>query len=177
MNNVNQNRQSTMGNAYNPSGTVGSRVNALDAALSEFYGYDDLDRLTSMKRGSVNNPDYQSWGLDGVGNWLTSTTGSTTDTKTFDTANQTATTTASIPPTYDAAGNMTLTPKPGNAAAGWTCVYDGWNRLVSASDGTTTVTYQYDGTGRLAVRSDGTTTERYSYSGQQLVQVYREKRG
>ena len=159
--------------AYNPSGTVQSRVNALDDALSEFYGYDDLDRLTSMKRGSVSNPDYQSWGLDGVGNWLTSTTGSTTDTKTFDPANQTATTTASIPPTYDAAGNMTLTPKPGNPAAGWTCVYDAWNRLVSASDGTTTVTYQYDGTGRLTVRSDGTTTERYSYSGQQLVQVYK----
>ena len=89
----------------------------MDAALSEFYGYDALDRLTSMNRGSVNNPDYQSWGLDGVSNWLTSTTGSTTDTKTFDKANQTATTTASIPPTYDAAGNMTLTPKPGNAAA------------------------------------------------------------
>jgi hypothetical protein len=48
----------------------------------------------------------------GVGNWFTSTTGTTTDTKTFDEANQALTATASVQPTYDAAGNATVTPKP-----------------------------------------------------------------
>ena len=141
--------------------------------MSEYYDYDGLDRLTSMKRGSENNPAYQSWGLDSVGNWLTSTTGTTTDTKTFNEANETQTTTTlvSITPSYDSAGNMTLTPKPGDETAGWTCQYDAWNRLTSASDGMTTVTYQYDGTGRRTVRIVGSTAEHYYYSGQQVVET------
>jgi RHS repeat-associated protein len=51
-------------------------------------------------------------------------------------------------------------------------VYDAWNRLVSTSDGTNTVTYQYDGTGRLIERTTGGVTEHDYYSGQQVVQVY-----
>ena len=52
-------------------------------------------------------------------------------------------------------------------------MYDAWDRLVSASDGTNAITYQYDGTGRLTERIvAGGTTEKYFYSGQQAVQIY-----
>jgi hypothetical protein len=39
-------------------------------------------------------------------NWITSTTGTTVDTKTFDEADKTLTASHSIDPTYDLAGNM-----------------------------------------------------------------------
>ena len=38
---------------------------------------------------------------------------------------------------YDAAGNMTTMPQPGNEATGLTCVYDAWNRLVEVENGST----------------------------------------
>ncbi len=40
-------------------------------------------------------------------------------------------------PGYDAAGNMTTMPQPGNEATGLTCVYDAWNRLVEVENGST----------------------------------------
>ena len=42
-----------------------------------------------------------------------------------------------VTPTYDLAGNMTTMPQPGNEAAGLTCQYDAWNRLITVSNGRT----------------------------------------
>ena len=95
-----------------------------------------------------------------------------TDTKTFNAANEDTSSTVSATSQYDAAGNAIVTPMPGSETIGLTCTYDAWNRLVSASDGTTTVTYQYDGTGRRTERTQGGTTEHDYYSGQQVIQVY-----
>ena len=95
-----------------------------------------------------------------------------TDTKTFNAANEDTSSTVSATSQYDAAGNAIVTPMPGSETIGLTCTYNAWNRLVSASDGTTTVTYQYDGTGRRTERTQGGTTEHDYYSGQQVIQVY-----
>jgi YD repeat-containing protein len=67
---------------------------------------------------------------------------------------------------------LTTTPKPGSeTTTGLTCVYDAWNRLVSASDGTTTVTYQYDGAGQKIERITGGTAEHYYYCNGEVVEV------
>jgi len=56
-----------------------------------------------------------------------------------------------LDPTYDAAGNMTGGPKPGDEGESGgtehTYVYDAWNRLVKVTDASddTLVEYQYDG--------------------------------
>jgi hypothetical protein len=77
---------------YDRVGNVAGKTNATDAALDEIYGYNNLDELTSVTR---NGSAYESWDLDSLGNWLTSTTGSTSDTKTFDPANEETGSTAS----------------------------------------------------------------------------------
>ncbi len=159
---------------FDRAGTVHSKSNFTDAALDEVYGYNALDELTSVTR---NGSAYELWTLDSLGNWLSSTTGGTTDTKTFDPANEETSSTASATSQYDAAGNATVTAEPSNQTTGLTCVYDAWNRLVSASDGTNTITYQYDGTGRLTERTTGGVTEHDYYSGQQVVQVYKYNGG
>jgi RHS repeat-associated protein len=57
------------------------------------------------------------------------------------------------PPTYDAAGNMTSIPIPSGLTSNYTAVYDAWNRLVSLSNGSTTVaTHSYDGLNRRIVK-------------------------
>ena len=68
-------------------------------------------------------------------------------------------------------------PSPYNPTSGLTCVYDAWNRLVSATDGTNAMTYQYDGTGRLTERIVGQhdPSDDY-YSGQQAIQVVHRTR-
>ena len=131
--------------------------------MTELYEYDDLDQLTTVK--DADNNVKQSWNLDSVGNWSSYTDGATTTTtKTFDAANQTDGF------GYDRAGNLT---SDGTHAY----VYDAWNRLVSVSDGATTVEYQYDGQGRRTERIVGATVEHDYYDGQQVIQVYTSSDG
>jgi RHS repeat-associated protein len=57
--------------------------------------------------------------------------------------------TAWADPVYDARGNMTTVPRPGDMTAVYTCTYDAWNRLVKVVAGQTTVAeYRYDGLNR-----------------------------
>ena len=130
--------------------------------------YDGLDRLTSAARG---NGSAQSWDLDSLGNWAGFTSNGGTQTRQADAANEITSASGWATPQYDAAGNMTVTPQPGNETTGLECTYDAWNRLVSSSDGTTTVTYQYDGQGRRIERIVGGAAEHYYYSGQQVVET------
>ena len=60
---------------YDREGNVHSKTNATDAALDEVYGYDGIDRLTSVKDSSGNVK--QSWDFDSLGNWLSFTDGAT----------------------------------------------------------------------------------------------------
>ena len=76
-----------------------------------------------------------------------------------------------VTPVYDAGGNMTTTPEPGNEGTAVGCVYDAWNRLVSATVGGTTVNYAYDGQGRMIDRTQGDVTTHYYYVGQQVIET------
>jgi RHS repeat-associated protein len=117
----------------------------------------------------------QQWALDPVGNWqrtLTDTSGNGsftansdfTDRRNANAVNEikggafdqqvessTITTPLDLDYTYDPAGNMTgrdkLVPGSPATAAGWTYVYDAWNRLVTVKDGADDVRahYAYNG--------------------------------
>ena len=51
------------------------QVSIVDGNSSLGYAYDDLNRLKTVQRGSTYpQPVVQSWGLDQLGNWLTTTT-------------------------------------------------------------------------------------------------------
>jgi YD repeat-containing protein len=155
------------------------RRNLVNPAFSELYGaggadpqtqYDGLDRLVGFQRGtlradnrSVASADStQSWQLDSLGNWSSTTTDGTTQARTHDEANEvTSIGGTSTTVDYDAAGNMTRIPVPGaETTAYYPGTYDAWNRLagVFRDDGNTAgqldsadtlvAAYRYDGLNR-----------------------------
>ncbi|MFT3784787.1 MAG: hypothetical protein QM770_01305 [Tepidisphaeraceae bacterium] len=119
----------------------------------------------TLSSGSITSSTYsQDWtGLDALGNWAGFSQDSNGDasggvlsqTRTHNAANEiTGITGGSWATTgYDAAGNMTSMPMAGNETVGITATYDAWNRMVSSTRGSNTVTYEYDGLGRLVGRS------------------------
>ena len=158
---------------YDRDGDALYRKDLVNAALSELYhansaasgddntGYDALGRLTGFVRGvlsasnnnagkldTVSSPtSRQSWSLDALGNWSSTTKNGATTTKTFNAANQAGTA------TFDNNGN-TLTD------SGKTYTYDAWNRLKSVRDssGTVVAGYAYDALDRRVVEVRGATT-------------------
>ncbi len=119
---------------------VTAKNNVLNSAYSETYCYDLLDRLTAVTRGGAA---YQSWNLDSQGNWSSSTTNGTTQTRTANAQNQITSVSGLLTPVYDSNGNMT-TDQNGNKLA-----YDAWNRLISVtnSSGQIIAAYTYDARG------------------------------
>lgn len=144
---------------YDRAGNAIARHDLVDAALSELYEYDPLDRLVSFQRGvlSASTPGgpldritsptlQQSWDLDALGNWSGTATGGATTNREFNVGNQTTSVSGGTAPTYDAVGNTTS--KDGHEYA-----YDAWGRLASvkAAGGSVLANYTYDALGRRAV--------------------------
>jgi RHS repeat-associated protein len=139
--------------------------------LDQAYTYDTLHRLMTSKVGTLSGTTIsgtpaseEDWSLDGIGNWagyVQNASGTTTlnQTRTASAANSISNVTASVgsswtTPSYDLAGNMTSIPIPSSPTSGFTASYDAWNRLISLTNGTTTVaTYAYDGLSRRIVKS------------------------
>ncbi len=154
---------------YDRNSNMTSRSNELHSALDETYSYDGLDRLSSMTRdGSA----YQSWTLDGTGNWTSFTDQGNTETRTHNEANEiTAIDSNSV--TYDEAGNLTQGPKPA-ASGDQVYVYDGWNRLIQVKEtgGSVIVTYEYDSRGNRIEKTVGSDTYDYFHNeASQVVEV------
>ncbi|HRJ79811.1 MAG TPA: RHS repeat-associated core domain-containing protein, partial [Planctomycetota bacterium] len=119
-------------------------INSGAGAFSELYhsngagnGYDDFDRLTEFRRGTLSDtnsdgvPDtvstttrQQAWTLDALGNWSSlQTNGGTAVNRTHNAQNQvTANGGGSL--TYDNNGNLKTGSGSGNT-------YDAWNRLYA----------------------------------------------
>ncbi len=86
----------------------------------------------------------QTWNMDALGNWSSSTTNGAAQTRSFNNQNQiTGISGTSATPTYDANGNMT-TDQNGNKL-----IYDAWNRLVAVQNpaGQTIAAYSYNALG------------------------------
>lgn len=138
--------------------------------LDQAYTYDTLHRLSTSQVGTLSGTtisgtpaSQEAWTLDGLGNWagyVTQASGTTilNQTRTTSPTNEISGVSASVGPTwttpaYDLAGNMMTIPIPTNLTSGCSAVYDAWNRLVSLSNGSTTVaTYSYDGLNRRIVK-------------------------
>ena len=146
---------------------------------------DDLNQLTDFARGvlsdsnsdgildTVTSPSRtQAWDLDAMGNWQSLSTNGAGQSRTHNAQNQ-VTGVGSASLTFDANGSMT-TDETGN-----TFVYDAWNRLVEAVDGSsvTQAEYAYDALGRRIVETRpvaSTTDHLYHSTGWQVLE---ERRG
>ncbi|MCX6997610.1 MAG: hypothetical protein NTV49_11105, partial [Kiritimatiellaeota bacterium] len=134
------------------------------------YGYDAFNQLTAANRGRLQDPPsgqlvasstnaQQSWNLDQAGNWSGFMEGTgvawtldqaRSNNKVNEITNITATAGAAwVTPVYDARGNMTSGPQPGNETNRLQFVHDAWNRLVQVkTNGTVLATYRYDAVNR-----------------------------
>jgi len=79
-------------------------------------------------------------------------------------------------PIHDSDGNMTSGPLPAAPASASSLVWDGENRLISATVDSTTVNYLYDAQSRLISHTVGTTSTLYIYDGWNRIAEY-EKDG
>jgi hypothetical protein len=92
----------------------------------------------------------QSWSLDALGNSSSATTNGSATARTFNAQNQTASVSGNTAPTYNNNGDTT-------GASGLTYVYDAWDRLVAAEDGSATVaSHADDASGRRIVETEAT---------------------
>lgn len=164
---------------YDQDDNVLSRRNATLADQSELYTYDGLNRLTTFTRGTLNGAGTaitgaptgtESWNLDAVGNWNSTTKNGTTTSRTNNAQNQIVTA-GSATLNYDQNGN-TLKDEQGQQYT-----YDAWNRLKSVKDasGNTLASYTYDAKGRRATETHGSTTTALYYD--QNWQVIEEREG
>jgi len=114
-----------------------------------YYWYDGLQQVQEHQSGQLNGtaPNYtgivappqqdETFGYDATGNWATYNIldPANAQTRAHNAANEITAITNSTVTTepavqYDPAGNMTLTPQPGNLGENYELVYDAWNRLV-----------------------------------------------
>jgi RHS repeat-associated protein len=148
---------------YDRNGNRLSRVNLLNAELSESYSYDNLNQLISFTRGEHS----RSWDYDAQGNWQSVVTDGSVQTRTHNAQNEITGISGAVLPTYNANGNLT------RDEVGRQFVYDAWNRLVEVKDaaGATLKSYAYDGLHRrISETADGVTTDFYYSSSWQVLE-------
>ncbi len=127
--------------------------------LTENYTYDAVDQLTQAKYGSARTVSYQ---YDAVGNRQTVTDKGKSEIYTVNVDNLYTSVGGQIT-TGDANGNLT-------AAKGAVYVYDGQNRLVSASVGGNVTRFSYDPRNRVVKRTVNGVEKYLSYSGWRLIE-------
>lgn len=148
----------------------------------EYYTYDGVNEIKTLKRGTLNagrtgisgTPAWQEdFTYDPIGNWnayVTKVSGTTTlnQTRTHNRANElTAVNGSGTTVGEDAAGNMVKVPAVGSWGTANDLEYDAWNRLVRVKTGATTVAeHGYDGLTRRVTKTAGGSTRHYYYSDQ-----------
>jgi YD repeat-containing protein len=161
-----------------PSGASGNNgqiqciTDNVDSGRTVGYAFDALYRLTSATTSGSTN--YPKWGLsmtyDRYGNRSAQSVSSgcvspmVCPTSSV-TINATTNQITGSPYAYDANGNMT---NDGNN----TLVYDAENRVLSATNGSTSGTYSYDGNNLRVQKVSGGTTTIYIFSGSKVIAEY-----
>jgi RHS repeat-associated protein len=131
------------------------------SAGTDSYSYDAVDQVTAVGYGSGRNVSYT---YDASGNRTNVTDSGTASAYVANSLNQYVTANGAVH-SYDANGNLQSTSV-------WNYTYDAQNRLISASNGTTTATLAYDAANRCVARTiNGTTTYLY-YNGWQLIEEH-----
>ena len=144
------------------------------------WGYDALGQVTSAD-SPVNNHD-RAYEYDQIGNRKKSadgaivTTGSTATVYDANPLNQysqiSVPSVSAVVPIHDQDGNATSYPLPVGPTNNATLVYDGENRLISVTTGTTTVSYNYDAQSRRVARTEGSNVTLYLYDDWNCIAEY-----
>jgi RHS repeat-associated protein len=168
-------------NAIGQRSNVAQTGTAFASSRDIAWGYDSLGQVTRAD-STIPGLD-RAYAFDMIGNRLRAATGSidpndpAAATYTPNALNQySQITNNSITnnSAFDADGNMTAGPLPANVNANSTLVWDGENRLIQATVGTTgsVVRYSYDSQSRRIAETVGTTTKLTIYDGWNPIAEY-----
>ncbi len=156
--------------SYDPVGNILSKTDAVRPNRSETYSYDALHRLTTFKRGHVNNSrvipyplKHVQYNLDALGNRASVTTNGATTTYTHNTTNAYSTV-GNETIQYDGNGNLT-------SDGHHTYQYNYCNRMISVDNGNTAA-YKYDALDRRIRKTTITDTIQYFYRGIQCIEEW-----
>lgn len=137
----------------------GQSGTAFASAHEDSFAYDYLGQLLAVANDTFSSTAYNPvYRFDGIGNRdgvIVDVSGSVN--YVANGLNQYVTV-GTVTPSYDADGNL-------SAYGAWTYTWDGENRLIGATNGTTTLGFEYDYQGRLVRRDDGSTETVYLYDG------------
>jgi RHS repeat-associated protein len=162
------------GSAGSNNGNISAITDTVDNGRSVTYGYDPLNRLSSaLTTGSTNYPQWGlSWIYDRYGNRTTQTVTAGTSAPGLPTItiNPTTNRITTSPYAFDASGNMT---NDGNNTLG----YDGESRVINASNGGGSGSYNYGGDGLRAHQVSGTAAINSIYSGSSVIGQYDNQSG
>jgi RHS repeat-associated protein len=140
--------------AYDDAFRITGITDAIDANLSQTYGYDLLDRLTSATGTSLN----QSWTYDANGNRLTQGGNQSSAYTVATTSNRINTISGALTRTYgyDSAGNTT---SDGSA----TYAYNDAGRMISATKAGVTSSYALNGLGQRVRKTTSSVSSYFVY--------------
>ena len=143
---------------YDPLGQV-TRADSTIPGLDRAYAFDMIGNRLRAATGSIdpNDPAAATYTPNALNQYSQITNNSITNNSAF-----------------DADGNMTSGPLPANITANSALVWDGENRLIQATVGTTgsVVRYSYDSQSRRIAETIGTTTKLTVYDGWNPVAEY-----
>nr|MDA3959686.1 RHS repeat-associated core domain-containing protein [Planctomycetota bacterium] len=151
-----------------------SETDALRPDLSQVFGYDDEDRLTSWTRTGPGTPPSltQTWDLSLVGDWDQTTVDGVPESRGHNAVHE-ATTVGAANLSYDAKGNLTVDER------GQGLSWDVENRLAAAvnlAEDDDSASYVYDALGRRVAKGvvkDGVTSTRvFVCSGPRVLSEY-----
>jgi YD repeat-containing protein len=157
-------------------------ADGLSANQDEYYTYDGLYQLATLKRGTLTGsppsgisgtPTWEEdFTFDPTGNWsnyqnFINGTSNLNQARTHNTSNEIVMIAGSgTLISHDANGNTIKAPKPTDWTTAYNLTYDAWSRMVKVMSGTTTVaTYAYDGLNRRVQKTTSSTRD-YYYSAQ-----------
>ena len=132
---------------------------AVDTTRSNAYGYDNLDRLTTVTPGAGNSNPARGYSYDGVGNRLTATVASSVTNYSYGATSHRLNSlsgASSNTYTYDAAGNRAT-----DNAATWT--YGGNNLPTQVVAGGNTTTFGINALGQRVKKATGANIVRFVY--------------
>jgi RHS repeat-associated protein len=147
---------------------------AFSGASSWSWAYDPLGQITLAEHGTNTNFN-RAYEYDNIGNRQRAAAGTlnvndaSATLYTANALNQYSSIgnlqSTIVNPIHDADGNMTSGPLPAAPSSASSLAWDAENRLISATVGTTTVTYTYDAQSRRIATQVGSTTTLVAYDG------------
>ena len=155
--------------SYDTVNNITTISDAVDAANDQDFGYDNLDRLDSAQ-GSYGNLSYR---YDAVGNRLSESQDSSTDTYGYATDSQQLTRITGANPSsfnYDANGNLISQDSD-------RYVYSDINRLSQATANGQSTNYRYNGRGERVIKATPTNTTVYHYDPSGLLLAETDQNG